>query len=143
VKAVDTNVLVFARREELPLHPKALKTLRELAEGDAPWGVPLASVVELVRVVTHPRLFSPPSKPAAALQFVADLPASPSARLLVPGPTCLPLFERLVSSARATGNLVFDAQIAAQCLEHGATVLVTEGRDFARFRDLESVSLAD
>jgi predicted nucleic acid-binding protein len=40
------------------------------------------------------------------------------------------------------GNLVFDAQIAAVCLEHGATTLLTEDRDFSRFRGITTVSLA-
>ncbi|MEN8150330.1 MAG: PIN domain-containing protein [Planctomycetota bacterium] len=34
------------------------------------------------------------------------------------------------------GNLVFDAQIAAVCLENGARTILTEDRDFARFRRL-------
>lgn len=142
MKAVDTNILVYARREEMPQHVRALATLRSLAEGDAPWGLPLACVVEFVRVVTHPRLFAPPTRGEAAVRFVQTLLASPSARLLTPGPAFLSLFERLVASARATGNLVFDAQIAAQCLEHGATELVTEDRDFARFEDLRVLPLA-
>ena len=31
------------------------------------------------------------------------------------------------------GDLVFDAQIAAVCLEHGAATILTEDRDFHRF----------
>jgi len=32
-----------------------------------------------------------------------------------------------------SGNLVFDAQIVAVCREGGASELLTEDRDFARF----------
>jgi predicted nucleic acid-binding protein len=39
------------------------------------------------------------------------------------------------------GNVVFDAQIAAVCLEHGATMLLTEDRDFTRFRSLKPLTL--
>lgn len=39
------------------------------------------------------------------------------------------------------GNLVFDAQIAAVCLEHGATIMLTEDREFVRFRSLEPITL--
>lgn len=41
------------------------------------------------------------------------------------------------------GNLIFDAQIAAVCLEHGATMLLTEDRDFARFRKLNPLTLRE
>jgi predicted nucleic acid-binding protein len=42
----------------------------------------------------------------------------------------------LVRESGVLGNLVFDAQIAAVCLEHGARTILTEDRDFARFSDL-------
>jgi len=35
------------------------------------------------------------------------------------------------------GNFVFDAQIAALCLEGGVTTLVTEDRDLDRFKNLQ------
>jgi predicted nucleic acid-binding protein len=47
----------------------------------------------------------------------------------------------LIEESNARGNLGFDAQIAAVCLEHGATTLLTEDRDFARFRSLKPLTL--
>ena len=41
-----------------------------------------------------------------------------------------------IREANATGNLVFDAQIAALCRESGVSRLVTEDRDFNRFKGL-------
>jgi len=60
--AVDTNVIVYAHREEMPQHVEAARLLRSLAEGDEPWALPVFVLGEFVRVVTHPRLFSPPSR---------------------------------------------------------------------------------
>ena len=45
-------------------------------------------------------------------------------------------FDRCVREAEARGNLAFDAQIAAVCLEHGARDVWTFDRDFSRFREL-------
>ncbi len=53
--------------------------------------------------------------------------------MLSPGTRFLSLLRRMVLQGRASGNLVFDAQVAAVCLEHGATIILTEDRDFARF----------
>ena len=38
--AVDTNLLVFAHREDSPFHEAALRSLVLLAEGRAPWAIP-------------------------------------------------------------------------------------------------------
>ena len=38
--------------------------------------------------------------------------------------------------AGATGNLLHDAHIAALCLEHGVSELITGDRDFTRFEGL-------
>jgi hypothetical protein len=133
VIAVDTNVLIYADREEMPLHARALTMLRSLAEGNEAYGVPVFCIGEFVRVVSHPRLFNPATPPVEAMSSVRALLSSPAARLLAPGPRFLPLLEDLLKASGATGNLVFDAQIAAVCLEYGATTLITEDRDFSRF----------
>jgi predicted nucleic acid-binding protein len=87
-------------------------------------------------VVSHPRVFDPPTPVLEGLDAIESLLASPSVRLLAPGPAYLELLREMLSCG-ATGNLVFDAQIAALCLENGARVLLTEDRDFARFSGLE------
>lgn len=141
--AVDTNVLVYADRAELPQHDIALRRLTSLAEGDAAWGLPVFCIGEFVRVVSHPRLFSPPTPAVEAMAQIAALLASPSAHLLLPGPRYLRLLEQALSDSSASGNLVFDAQIAALCRESGASALLTEDRDFARFPDLRVLRLSD
>jgi hypothetical protein len=137
--AVDTNVLVYTHREEFPDHPAAMKRIVALAEGAAPWGIPIFCLGEFVRVVTHRRILSPPSTLAQATAFLDALAASESFRLLVPDDGYWTELRTLLTSAKATGNLAFDAQIAALCVRHGATLL-TQDRDFARFA-IPTVSL--
>jgi uncharacterized protein len=131
--AVDTNILVYAHREELPQHEAARSKLTELAEGEAPWGIPVFCVGEFIRVVTHPKLFDPPYGGDEACDAIERLLGSPSLRILSPGSGFLPLFLEAVREADAVGNLVFDAQIVAVCRESGVSALITEDRDFARF----------
>lgn len=131
--AVDTNVLVYAHRAEMPLHGIAMARLRELVEGRTPFAVPVFCIGEFVRVVTHARVFHPPSKLDVALDFLAQVLGSPAARLLVPGPTFPTLFAEACRLGRIQGNLSFDAQIVAVCREHGVAEILTEDRDFARF----------
>lgn len=140
--AVDTNILVYADREHLPQHGRALSVLTSLAEGAEAWGLPIFCVGEFIRVVSHPRLFDPPTPAAEAVQSIMALLESPSVRLLSPGSAYLTLLERLIASSNASGNLIFDAQIAAVCLEHGARTVLTEDRDFMRFPELTIQTLA-
>jgi hypothetical protein len=141
VIAVDTNILVYADCEESSLHAAALQAVRRLAEGDEAWAIPVFCIGEFLRVVSHDRLFDPPTPVMEAVDAVDSLLASPSSRLLTPGDRYLPLLRNLIAESHVRGNLVYDAQIAAVCLEHGATVLLTEDRDFARFRSLKPLTL--
>jgi uncharacterized protein len=131
--AVDTNVLIYAHRSETERHAEALRRLRVLAEGDSPWGLPVFCIAEFVRVVTHLRVFTPPTDLRTALDFIDRLLESPSSRLLLPGQSYASTFRRVCETAEVRGNLAFDAQIVASCIEHGVRELITADRDFARF----------
>jgi len=133
VIAVDTNILVYAHREELPQHAAARARVTALAEGDAPWAIPVFCLGEFIRVVTHPRLFDPPhtvDEACAALDRVLE---SPSVRVLNPGDRFWTMLAGAVREGAAMGNLAFDAQVAALCRESGVSALLTEDRDFDRF----------
>lgn len=131
--AVDTNVLVYAHREELPLHRQALAELTALAEGGARWGIPVFCLGEWLRVITHPRLFSPPHTVEEATAALERVLASPSLEILEPGSSYPRLLAAAMRESGARGNLVYDAQIVALCRESGVGALLTEDRDFARF----------
>ena len=58
---------------------------------------------------------------------------SPSLLVLSPGERYWPLLRLAAAEARASGNLIFDAQIVAVGREVGVSALLTEDRDFDRF----------
>lgn len=130
---VDTNILIYAHREESEAHPAALAKLKALAEGRTPWGLTVFSLAEFVRVVTHPRVFRPATQLSTALDVLEALLGSPSLKLLRPGDGYWHSYCELSRSAHARGNLAFDAQIAASCREHGIDTILSEDRDFERF----------
>ena len=139
--AVDTNVMVYAHRKQLPQHERALEWLIYLAEGRVPWAIPVFCLGEFVRVTTHPRIFDPPSTLEQAIPSLEDLLLSPTLRVLYPGPRYPVLFNESVRAADARGNLVFDAQIVAVCREQGASQLLTLDRDFTRFPEVQIITL--
>ena len=135
--AVDTNVLVYAHRAEMELHASAAARLSALAEGNETWALPVFCVTEFLRVVTHPKVFNPPSTADEALGFIDELRASPTCEVACPEAEFLDRLGAAVRNADARGNLIFDAQIAALCSERGITAILTNDHDFERFSELE------
>lgn len=134
--AVDTNILVYARRTEAPYHERSKRIIEGLALGDRTWALAWPCIYEFVRVVTHPRVFNPPSDLNAVLRDLDSLLHAPSLVLLGEGPSHFSMMRRILTQSRATGNLVHDAHIAALVLEHGVEELITADRDFTRFPGL-------
>lgn len=133
--ALDVNILVAAFRDDAVDHALLGPWLREAVNGPDTVGVSAAVIVGSARILTHPRIFSPPSRVDNTWGLLRDFLAHENVVLLTPGPRHLALVERLCRVANATGNLVSDAAHAAIAIEHGAT-FVTKDRDFARFPGL-------
>ncbi len=136
MRAVDTNILVYAEITSSLHHRRARQLLTELAEGDAAWAIPWPCVYEFLRVVTHPRVYHPPVPPAIALQDIRNVLASPSLLLLSETPRHSAVLHQVMQQSGVAGNLIHDAHIVALCLEHGVGELLTGDRDFARFAGL-------
>ncbi len=68
--AVDTNILVYAHREDSPWHDSAYASIVELAQGRELWAIPWPCVHEFLAIVTHPRIYSPPTPLAGAADQV-------------------------------------------------------------------------
>ena len=138
--AVDTNLLVYAHRRDASFHDESRALLTELAAGTAAWAIPWPCMHEFYEVVTHPRVYSPPSTPAEAMAQVEAWIASPTLALLSESPAHWPALKDLLTRAKVQGPKVRDARIAALCLEHGVKVLWSADRDFARFAPLNVVN---
>lgn len=139
--AIDTNVLIHAHRENMEKHNAAVEKLRILSEGLQPWALPVFCIGEFLRVVTHPRVFTPPSTLADALSAIGGLLESPSIQVLTPGEHFWSFFSNTLQQGQATGNLIFDAQIIAVCVEHGVETVISEDRGLKRFDQLTIVPL--
>jgi hypothetical protein len=140
MRALDTNVLIHAEVTTSAFHADARQLLQDLAEGPAPWALPWPCVYEFLRVVTHPRVFHPPMPVAAALSDLRAILASPSLVLLAETVRHPEVMASVLAASGATGNLVHDAHIAALCIEHGVSELLTGDRDFARFPEIRVVN---
>ena len=135
--AVDTNLLVYAHRVDMPQHVGAAAALRVLAEGSQPWAIAWPSIHEFFAVVTHVR-FKPPSPPRLALRAIRSFVASPALRLIGEGVDHLDWLARFIGRGDVRGAMIHEARIAAICLAHGVNELWTADRDFSRFAELKT-----
>ena len=136
--AVDTNVLVYAHRKDSPWHDRAERVVRDLAEGRPAWAIAWPCVSEFLSIVTHPKIYRPPTPTARALAQVALWMESPSLALIGESVGYWPALSALITASRARGPQLHDARIAAICLEHGVSELWTADRDFGRFPGLKT-----
>jgi hypothetical protein len=133
VIAVDTNILVYAHRADATWHERAAEVVAELAEGSAPWAIPWPCVHEFLAIVTHPRIYAPPTPLARAIEQVEAWRASPSLVPIGENDAYWPVLRALLTAGRVAGGLVHDARVAALCRAHGVRELWSADRDFGRF----------
>lgn len=127
----DVNVLVYAHRDEDPRHHPYALWLRNLVEGQEPFGLSIFVAVGFVRIVTA-RTVIGATPISLALAYVEELTARANCRTVRPGPDHFGDVARLCRAVGAAGKLVADAQHAALAIAEGCT-WVTADRDFARF----------
>ncbi len=134
--AVDTNVLVYAHRADSEWNEAAHACIASLAAGPGHWAIPWPCLCEFVAIVTHPRVYDPPSTLEQAVDQVEAWLESPSLVLLAEHEAHWPVLKETLGAGRVVGPRVHDARIAALCLAHGVRELLTADRDFGRFRRL-------
>ena len=132
---LDVNVLVYAHREDAPDHAAYRAWLEAVINGDQTYGMTDIALSGFLRIVTHTRVFNPPSTMEQALAFVADVRNQPNCVVVTPGPRHWSIFEDLCRTSGVKGNLVPDAYLAALAIESGSEWITTD-RDYARFEQL-------
>ena len=138
--AVDTNILVYAHREDSPWHLAAVTCVTRLAEGGAPWAIPWPCVHEFLAVVTHPKIYRPATALTFALDQVDAWIESPSLHLIGEVGNYWPALRSVLVSGRIAGPMTHDARIIAVCRQHGVEVLWSADRDLSWFAGLDVVN---
>lgn len=136
--AVDANILVYAHRGDSPWHRRAYEVVQALAEGSARWAIPWPCLYEFLAVVTHPKIYRPPTPTVDALQQVEAWLESPTLVLLGEGDRFWETLRPVIERGVLQGGAMHDARIAALCRRHGVQTLLSADRDFSRFPDLRT-----
>ncbi|MGQ0505688.1 MAG: type II toxin-antitoxin system VapC family toxin [Myxococcaceae bacterium] len=129
------NLLVYAYDSDAVLHVPARAWWEETLSEAEPVGLPWVVVMGFVRLMTHRRVLVRPVSVQVALADVRTWFGCTHVQVLEPGPRHFDLFESLLQSVGAAGNLTTDAHLAALAIEHRCE-LHSNDVDFGRFSGL-------
>ncbi len=112
--------------------------IKDLANSTAAWAIPWPCLHEFYGIVTHPRVFDPPSAMDIAIGQLEAWLECPGLNLIGEAVSHWPRLAAILGAAKVMGPRVNDARIAAICLQHGIAELWTADRDFSAFPDLRT-----
>jgi toxin-antitoxin system PIN domain toxin len=131
----DVNVLLAAYRSDAAAYTRARNWLDAVVRNRIRFALASSVLASVVRITSNRQIFDPPSSTEDAIGFCDDLISQPNAAVIQPGPEHWSIFSKLCIEAKATGNLITDAWIAALAIEWGCE-LITFDRDFSLFKGL-------
>ncbi len=133
MKAVDTNILVYSHREDNPWHIEAKKFI----ESEKSLVIPYPCIHEFYSIVTHHKIFNPPSTVSQALQqlefWISDL----NINLIHEKEGYLPLLFTEIHKSKIVGPRIHDLRILCICKINGIKEIFSVDRDFLRFSDIK------
>jgi len=132
----DVNILVYCSREDSPDHAAYKRWLDKVINGDQAFGLADMVLSSFLRIVTHPKIFKPPTPLPTAIAFVDALRSHPNRVTISPGTSHWSIFRTLCEKTNAKGNHVTDAYLAALAIESGSEWITTD-RDFSRYAGLQ------
>ena len=142
MQSPDVNVLVSAFRSDAVHHDRCREWLDGAFSGREPVGLSELVLSGVLRILTHPRVFHPPTPAEAAAAFVDAVLAQPATTGLRPGSGHWRIFRGMFATRHLTGNRIPDAYHAALAIEHGCE-WVTLDHGFSMYPGLRCRNLLD
>jgi uncharacterized protein len=136
VIALDTNLLIYAHRSDVPEHVAAKRAIERASADSRGWGVALPSVAEFWMAVTHSAAVGGPSPPRKARDFLDALLTDGPGILWMPREPFWTRLLQLASDLKVSGPRIFDLQIALTAFDNGAVEIWTHDADFVSFPGL-------
>jgi len=135
----DANLLLYAYNADSAHHSKAKGWLEAELSSPSLFCLSWQTISAFIRISTNHRAFPQPLSIEEATNIVSSWLDRPQCRVLTETEQHWAIFAGMLTSEKAVGPLVMDAQLAALAIEHGATLATTD-RDFARFSGLKTIN---
>ena len=134
--SVDTNVLLYAFRGFEPDHQVAKQTLETLLTQKESVAFTDIVINEFIANATNKRLRVPVTSVERAVKQVQNWLSAPNVQVIRNSPQSFNTFVKLCERTGRTGQEIYDAQIAAICIDNGVTEFITNDRGFEKFTEL-------
>ena len=131
----DINILAHAYNSDSPRHQAARAWWERTLSQPRPVGMPWATVLGFIRIMTHRGILENPMRVADAIRRVRAWLEHPRIQILAPGKRHGEILFHLLEHLGTAGNLTTDAHLAALAIEYQAELVSTDA-DFARFPSL-------
>jgi uncharacterized protein len=135
VIVVDANLLIYSSVTSLPQHTASHRWLDRQINELPRVGLPWASLLAFVRLVSNPKLFPGALSVRKAWEHVEGWLSWPSVWIPSPTERHAEILGSLLSQPGMTHNAVPDAHLAALAIEHDLTFCSSDG-GFSRFAGL-------
>ena len=133
---VDANILLYAE-DSLSEHHEAARTWWDAQlSGSDPVGLCWPVLNAFIRIATNARLHQRPLTLKESIERVQSWLDQSCVRIIQPTEEHWTIFQQMLRSGNAVGNLVTDAHLAALAVEHNCMLQSTDA-DFSRFRGLK------
>jgi len=129
---VDANILLYAEDKLYPRHEQARTWWDERLSGSDTVCLCWTVLSAFIRISTNRLIFNRPLTIEEAVNRVQSWFEQPCTRTIQPTERHWQIFQDMLTSGQAVGNLVSDAFLAALAVEHGCTLFSTDS-DFSRF----------
>lgn len=136
--AIDTNILIGVMVSSSSHHDEALKGLENL---DDELCTTPTNVGEVLRLLTHPKVFSSPLKIEKAVNALEQLFEAYNIRILDEDTHWwkeLPAIAQQIPGLK--GNEIFDSRIALCLKQHNVKKIWTRDADFKKYPFLQMIS---
>lgn len=133
---VDANLLLYAEDSLSEHHDEARTWWDGHLSGVEPVALCWPVLNAFVRIGTNARLHQRPLTLKEAIERVQSWLDQRCVHVLQPGEQHWVIFQQMLRSGNAVGNLVSDAHLAALAVEHNCVLHSTDA-DFSRFRGLK------
>ncbi len=131
----DINIMVHAYNLNSPRHARARWWWVDTLNQPRPIGMPWATVLGFIRIMTHRNVLENPMHVEDAIRRVRAWLQHPAVQVLSPGDHHFEILFSLLLHLGTAGNLTTDAHLAALAIEYQAELVSTD-TDFARFPGL-------
>lgn len=133
--AVDANLLIYASVKTVPQHEASHRWLDRQLNESPKVGLPWASLLAFVRLVSHPKIFSAALSVKDAWKQVEAWLSWPAVWVPVPTARHSEILGSLLRVPGMTSKSVPDAHLAALAIEHDLTLFTSDG-GYSKFAGL-------